>query len=254
MCTVSWTRTPQGYEVFFSRDERRTRPEGEPPRRWPNASIPALAPYDPQGGGTWIFVNAQGITACVMNAYESEQEACDVGSWASRGQLVLKLTGAHTLDAVHRHLAQALEVERYRPGFVLAWNRSGHARCWHWEDDVLECLGEPGRPMLTTSSFLPRQVLQARRDTFHRICGIPGDSPDPSLLYRFHVSADQTPSPFTVRMSRPDARTVSLTNIRVVNGTARMSYAPRHNDADFESASVHSLNLEGERANETRPA
>jgi len=243
MCTVSWTRTNTGYEVFFNRDEKRTRMEGEPPRVWDDPRVKTLAPRDPQGGGTWLFVNEHGLAACVMNAYDSEPGDVSGVFWSSRGKLLLQLAAADALGELRQRLSRALQKARYRPGFVLAWDRAGAGRCWSWERNALEDLGEPPRPMLATSSFDSRQVIAARRAAFRRICGPDVSSPDPDALRRFHLAEDQAPDAYTVRMSREDARTVSLTQIRVTNGVARMAYAPRQNDAGFARPSVHVLKL-----------
>lgn len=243
MCTVSWTRTADQYDVFFSRDEKRTRVTGEPPFVWDDLPTKILAPRDPQGGGTWILVNELGLTVCVMNAYDSEPGDGDAGTWSSRGQLLLALAVADTPAALQDRLADALRGARYRPGFVLAWSRTGAARCWSWEKSEMEELGEPPRPMLTTSSFEPRKVMDARRAAFEQVCSPGKRPPAPDALRRFHLAEKQAPDAYSVRMSRADAHTVSLTHVRVSHDMALMAYAPRDKDAGFAPLSKMTLQL-----------
>ena len=52
MCTLTWWRESAGsYEVYFNRDERKTRAMAEPPRLREREGVSFLAPIDPDGGG-----------------------------------------------------------------------------------------------------------------------------------------------------------------------------------------------------------
>ena len=67
MCTVSWTREPDGYHLLANRDEKRTRAIAQPPRVRRHFGVRYLAPTDTDHGGTWIAVNEYGIAACLLN-------------------------------------------------------------------------------------------------------------------------------------------------------------------------------------------
>ena len=62
MCTVSWFHTELGYELFFNRDEQKSRPTALEPRRFKQNNIESLMPIDPLGGGSWIATNNRGST------------------------------------------------------------------------------------------------------------------------------------------------------------------------------------------------
>ena len=88
MCSISWQINAEGYDLFFTRDEQRSRPPAEAPRI--NEAVEGasyLAPTDPQGGGTWIFVNEHGLTGALLKAYELIGRTPDGGGTAQSGPL-----------------------------------------------------------------------------------------------------------------------------------------------------------------------
>ena len=73
MCTLTWWRGESGeLEIFFNRDERKTRPVADPPSRFESDGVSFLSPRDPKGGGTWMTVNEYGIVVCLLNKWELE--------------------------------------------------------------------------------------------------------------------------------------------------------------------------------------
>ena len=62
MCTLTWGRDEAGgLEVFFNRDERKTRPVAEPPALDELNGVRFLSPRDPKGGGAWMIANELGL-------------------------------------------------------------------------------------------------------------------------------------------------------------------------------------------------
>lgn len=74
MCTVTWTRTSGGYHLFMNRDELWTRGVAEGPALREGGAVRYLAPIDSDAGGTWIGVNAYGVTLCLLNHYPEAGE------------------------------------------------------------------------------------------------------------------------------------------------------------------------------------
>lgn len=243
MCTVSWNSTASSYTVLFSRDEQRTRSLGEPPKIWITESGKFLAPRDPQGGGTWLFVNEHGLTACVLNSYEDPSSPIPAGQASSRGLLLLAMAACRNVAEMYDRLTRLVASGIYRPGFLLAWSRHEVTGLWHWQGHDVDSLGVPPRPMLTTSSYQTRTVYMARVDDYDRQVGISGVEPSPATLRRFHEAGDGPADAYRVRMSRPDARTVSLTELTVGGGEAVMTYRARIGDEEFEPGSVHRMKL-----------
>ena len=67
MCTLTWRTAGGGYEVFFNRDERRTRPPARPPAVHRAAGVSYVSPIDAEAGGTWLAVNELGTTLALEN-------------------------------------------------------------------------------------------------------------------------------------------------------------------------------------------
>ena len=69
VCTLSWFDAPDGYHLFFNRDERRTRRAEIPPAVRCRGSVRFIAPLDGDFGGTWIAANESGLTLCLLNGF-----------------------------------------------------------------------------------------------------------------------------------------------------------------------------------------
>lgn len=231
MCTVSWRFHPDGYDFFFSRDEQRTRPTALPPRPYSRDGVEWLAPYDPQGGGSWIIVNSHGLTACVLNAYTIDAAPAPTSPVQSRGRLPLALADARNATECREKLDHLLADGRFAPCFLLCVHPPAEAVWWIWAGAVLHRLGSAIRPPITTSSYDSERIILARRDAFQKIVGT--EQPTLEQLRQFHEGPDQPAEAASVRMSRPDARTVSLTHIAVSGSEVRTTYAERDGDDGF---------------------
>jgi len=239
MCTVSWTFQPGGYDLFFSRDEHRRRAVARPPRREVTGGVAWLAPQDPQGGGTWILANAHGLTVCLLNAYTLPRPTVLTAPTASRRGLPLMLADAADLETCRHRLEEGIRSERYDTFFLLGFPPGGAPAWWIWNGTALHRVSDPVHPPVTTSSFDPERVRRARLDAFQSLVG--EGEPSSEDLLRFHQCPDETARAATVRMSRPDARTVSLTRVTLANQTLQMAYAERAEDAGFSSWQTISL-------------
>ena len=69
MYTLSYLLTDIGYELFFNRDEQRSRLSAISPKF--NQARSAIYPVNPQGENTWLAVNQQGLTLTLLNDYQA---------------------------------------------------------------------------------------------------------------------------------------------------------------------------------------
>ena len=213
MCTLSWKRSentssPQGdYVLLFNRDEQRSRPAAEPPKLHQTGTRKWISATDPAGGGTWLAVNQSGLSLALLNSYQSahRRHSHQCGEpHRSRGLLVSELIGELT-SAPHNDdwFASRFVPERYRP-FFLVFIDLNDEQLWHWDGENLEQI-ETFERMWSTSSFQPESVIPWRKERFREL----GSSEE------FHCFHDPDQPAHSIRMSRQDACTVSLSKIRV---------------------------------------
>ena len=231
MCTVTWRFTPDSggwaLDLGFNRDERRDRPLAQPPRvRRPEAGLPFIAPRDPAGGGSWLALNTAGLCLGLLNLYEAEAGVPDRDASFSRGRLVWQLAGSQEVGQVREGLQRILERERLRP-FQLLVAQGGALRrvdLWRWDGRALlesDLMAEV--PLLSSSSHRPAAVVAGRRMLHDAVAGPAGlASADRFVFHRSHLPRR---GPWSVCMHRPDARTVSYSQLRASGSGISFRYA-----------------------------
>ena len=225
MCTVSWlSRPPGGYDVFFNRDEQPTRPAKRPERSL-TEGVPYLAPRDVEAGGTWIAVNAFGVTVSMTNQYPRPAPAPPVNP-VSRGLLLASLVDAASLADVEQRVHR-LRLERYRPFAIAAFEPTGSPMSLRWDGSTLttERHPDPGF-VLTSSGATPPGLEATRRAVFTE--AIDRNGLTTTTLSQIHRSHRPERGPLSVCMHRPEAATVSYCHITVqeVPGDIVFRYAP----------------------------
>lgn len=225
MCTVSWAETPEGYELFCNRDERRTRKAAHAPTVRTSRGVRFLAPTDAEAGGTWIAANEYGLTLCLLNRY-SEGESQAAGEFESRGLLLPDLTSLRDLAEVMRAVARG-GLSRFRPFTLLALapGATPAAACWTGHRLLVSDDCDVSLMPLTSSSFNNAEVVRARRELFQAMAAGPSNLPTETLT-RFHHSHAPGPGPLSVCMHRPDASTVSFSRVKVSAVSVEFHYQP----------------------------
>ena len=230
MCTVAFVPLPAGgYLLGHNRDERAARPAGEAPRLLQTPRCRALAPRDPEGGGTWIALNAHGVTVCVLNAAEARPERLP-DKPRSRGLIVRDLACVHGIDEARLWLEEAREVLAWTRAFHLVaaepGPRSATARVARFRWDGLEADWETGEgPGLFVSSLLQPVEVERERSARWRARAAAGPL-DGEALAAFLAGHDPARGPLSVCMHRHDAGTVSRTLVEVTRKGATMRYWP----------------------------
>lgn len=210
MCTLTWRREPKGiFEVFFNRDEKKTRRQAEPPREFTNPDGRRfLSPIDPDAGGTWMLANAMGVVVCLLNRWH-ERHVEIAEPVYSRGRLVSGMAPMENVPAVEEQLRRR-DLTHCRPFTMVAFDPVGERR-FEWNGRKLRRM-ELEMP-LTSSSFRYEEVLQARKDWFDEVVDRDGGLRE--QFWKFHSEWRDGPSAQTVRMCRPDAQTMSRSIVRV---------------------------------------
>lgn len=225
MCTVTWRRIPAGYQIFFNRDELRTREAALPPELSQLNGVRYLAPRLSVTGGTWLAVNEKGLSIGLLENTEVRAGSRGPGT-QSRGNLIPSLMDAATQEEVAERLhLQALTA--YQPFMLLIWSpdKPVHWHRWDGFRRTASVLADEDMPVCT-SLFEPEAVAEARRARFQQMVTKHGPS-TPLALAEYHRSTDSRGGPYSVLMTRPDALTVSYSRVTVAADEIKYFYAAR---------------------------
>ena len=214
MCTFTWTAAPRrdGYDLFFNRDERHLRAVETPPDFGESERLRWLAPRDAGAGGTWLVVNAAGLTLALLNDYATPWRPA--GPARSRGLLVLDLAPARDLAAVAARLA-ATHLAALPPFHLVAISPDATARRWHWDGAAFTTAALDSPACLSSSSFATAEVVAARLENFAALRAARAGAPSVADLAAWHRVHDPERPAHSVRMLRSDAATRSLTHVCV---------------------------------------
>lgn len=216
MCTLTYLLNDSGYELFFNRDEQRTRLPAIPPTL--NQSLNAIFPVDPQGKGTWLAVNQQGLTLALLNYYQVPLN--NNSNTISRGQLILSLlqTSGNViaqLEAMNLHSYQPFQLCIFPPVLSKDYPKIYSVK---WTGSRLIC-NDTALP-ITSSSIDFDEISQQRRQRFLSL--VDTKTPTSEQLKNFHFSTEAI-GKYSVNMQRSDAKTVSISHI-VVNNIISFNY------------------------------
>ena len=211
MCTLTWRLEEAGYELFFNRDELRTRQPELPPALRSAQGYDYIAPEDGNHQGTWLAVNCYGVTYALLNCYDRNQ-CYNAAGMRSRGLLPQCMAALRDpqLDSLMDTLGS---LEGFCPFYLIAFVAEADFLYWAWDGSQLNA-----RPLtaadcpLTTSSFDGDAVVNARQSIYDSL----SNDFDSNDLSRYHHSGSSLGGAFGVCMSRPDAQTMSISRI-VVN-------------------------------------
>lgn len=209
MCTLTWRTNADGYDLYFNRDEQRSRARAHAPLY--KESLDAVLPVDPDSGGTWIAVHRSGASLCLLNDYAGGEPTGEV---RSRGALIPTL-----LDSVDQVSRAVMRLDlRCFQGFTLCVfpaglrHGNGEVSAYHW--DGVRLRTSVRLALVSSSSLDTARVLATRGDVYRHTVPLQGIGPE--HLLRFHASHVPSRSQASVCMHRADAQTVSLSHI-VVN-------------------------------------
>lgn len=223
MCTISWLYLNDEYHVFFNRDEQRSRVVAELPAEYQSGASAVLMPVDPEGSGSWVSTNDNGVTLALLNYY---QGVIPEGSLLSRGQIIRTLSGYGSASAIDKALDE-FDLPRYAPFTLLVFTPGGNdlmpdIPAWRWDGRELRASMQ-GCPLISSGKLYDDVVL-SRTQLFDAIIGNKNELAvtDFYKLHREHGPAG--PSPYGVCMHREDACTVSFSHVRVTEAKCWFHY------------------------------
>jgi Transport and Golgi organisation 2 len=223
MCTVSWVARPQGYDLFFNRDELTTRAPETPPILAQHEGVAYLAPRDGNSGGTWLLANFHGLTFGLLNDYGASWRPAATAPRFSRGHVVLACAALATpADAVA--VVGALPLARTPAFHLVVLAPDAEPFVLHWNGtELIQSRPPLILPPQTSSSFATAEVIATRKSRFGSFVQSPS-RPEVRELAAYHRQHDPNAGAHSVLMCRPDAATRSITHVTVTAGTVAMHY------------------------------
>lgn len=215
MCTLTWLLNNDGYEVFFNRDEQRGRAKAELPVF--NSNSESIFPIDPESKGTWISVNKSGLTLCLLNNYQCTNRIEAGDSFTSRGTLIPELIRYLEHQIVIEHLKK-LNLTVFRPFTLCIFPpilnlHDDRVFIFNWDGKALT--EDTATQPIISSAVKLHDVVKNRTDFFRQSSII--ENADAGLYLKYHSSHQPVKGSLSVCMHRDDARTQSLSYIRVDN-------------------------------------
>jgi hypothetical protein len=221
-----------GYLLATNRDESPKRGEALPPSVRSVAGRQLLAPTDTDAGGTWIAVDADGRSLCVLNG-DRPPAAPVPAEPLSRGVLLVELMADPTPDALEQVLRARLTVlrEPVKAFKLLVLEPGPPARCvrLQWDGSTLARDETTAATAYTSSSFEPDEVERRRVAAFASLGAF--DAGDLVALreaqlawHAGHAPGDPAGDAWSVCMHRGDAHSKSLTTVEVTDAGVAMTY------------------------------
>jgi len=210
VCTMTWFVKEDGYELFFNRDERLSRSRAELPSSQQVDGVSYISPTDADAGGTWIAANQFGYTVCLLNHYQFEQIET-YKNWTSRGEIVRRFAVTSDLDLAEQRFGE-MDLKDYRAFRMFIIERNGDNRLCVWDGHSARVEVNVSTPK-SSSSVDARHVKAVRKSLFDNLNLV--ESCNSQDYINYHASHLPSRSKESVCMHRNDAKTVSLSHVKV---------------------------------------
>jgi hypothetical protein len=242
MCTVTlFPQTTGGIRLVCNRDELRNRPLATPTQLHVVGQMRFLAPLDPLSQGTWIGVNQVGLAMCLLNRNVGWKPPSGT---MSRGSVIPALMQTCRLGEALAAYGR-LELSQVAPFRLIITDGRLVAEVMHTPGDSQSLrLRKISQPLLYTSSSLGDGVVTESRGGL--LCDwLLKHEPSRLVQDQFHRHAWPDRPEHSVMMQRPDAQTVSVTEITLEPRRVEMNYYTV-NDSALLPVSSHTLTFRRE--------
>lgn len=220
MCTVTFIPRVGGCLLAMNRDDLRTRAAALAPAVRTVEGVAAIYPSEP-AGGTWIAASERGLVFTLLNWH--------VGAFVkrrTRGDVIPALLAAASLEDAARGL-RALTLTGMLPfRLVIFSTRQRRIREFRWNGRRLASRAHPWRLAHWFSSGLSDRRAAAARRTVCAAAAQQQDAGSHAWLRRLHRSHQPPGGAISLCVHRPEAATLSSTEVEVMRAAVRMRYTP----------------------------
>jgi len=227
MCTLSFIPHTNGYAVGMNRDELRSRPRSLAPMYFGCNGVTAVYPSE-TSGGTWIAANAYGQLFALLN-WDSADAGTLGAKLRSRGEIIPQLIFVPDFRAAASILVPP-RLAGILPFRLIGIDPTHRAiNEWRWDGWT--------RKHWFSSSLSDVQAAQYRRATCIMAASV-GDPEGADWLPGLHRSHRPFSGPYSICVHRPEAVTVSYTDVLVNSRLISMRYIA---GSPCESAPFHQV-------------
>ena len=218
----------------MNRDDRYSRPSAIAPAAYPSGRQQALYPVEP-GSGTWIAVNQAGIAFAILNWSLAQGDKLH-----SRGEIIPRLAACTTLEAVAHELSTT-NLAGTLPFRLIAISAQEEEIHEHlWDGSVLQVKQHPWKLTHWFSSGRGDDLAERSR---RPICDAADADPAAGSiewLRSLHRSHGPERGAFSICVHRPEAGTLSYTEVHCDAHRISMAYSPGY---PCESTKITTLDL-----------
>lgn len=220
MCTLSFIAKADGYLIGMNRDERLTRQQALAPQVTGAGTLEAVYPRE-DGSGTWIASNALGVSFALLNRNHSLASAAKL---RSRGELIPALLESATMRKAAT-IMDRMDLRGILPFRMVGFFPQERSLFqWNWDTRALEHHRLPWQPRHWFSSGISDELARQVRGTTCSRAWQDSQAGSADWLRRLHASHAPALGSFSVCMHRPDAASVSYTEIVCRAGELTMRY------------------------------
>ncbi|MBS1851532.1 MAG: NRDE family protein [Acidobacteria bacterium] len=212
MCTLSFVPTQAGYYASMNRDERLTRGRALAPSLFQSGNLLAVYPFE-ENGGTWIACNQQAVTFALLNWNLAASRMPT--QQRSRGTLVPVLIASSCLEQATRALGE-LDLDGFLPfRLVGVFQEQRQILEGRWDGLSFTLTRFPWTARHWFSSGASDEMAERMRGEACRLAWQEQNAGSLPWLRALHSSHGLAAGPFSVCAHRPDAGTVSYSEIAV---------------------------------------
>ena len=223
MCTVSFLPKSQGFYLAMNRDEKLDRFTALPPTIVDLACRRAVFPRE-RSGSTWISANDAGICLALINWHRIKRDPKN--DTISRGLVVRELAEKSSADEIAVALKK-LPLSKVQPFRLIAVApREMRLTEWRWNLKRLTRHNHAWRRRHWFSSGFDERRAEFERQRVCNAANVQQSGGSVKWLRWLHRSHAPKRGPFSICMHRPDASTVSYTEVAVSRRRATMRYKP----------------------------
>ncbi len=221
MCTLTFIPKPGGYLLGMNRDESLRRERALSPKVVEHGGIEAAYPREGATGGTWIAVNAAGISMALLNQNRGPNAGTRV---RSRGLVILSLIHAGNMRQTVEQLEKS-DFSGMMPFLLAAFFPAERLIAeWKWDGSALQSRPWTWRPRHWFSSGISDSMATQVRGAFCQEAWRRRDAGSAEWLRKVHAAHAPVRGSFSVCVHRPEVGSVSYTEIAFDGQRAGMNY------------------------------